>query len=94
MPFLLIRHKVKNYARWKPCFDEHAATRKASGSKSARLFRSAANPNEVIALFEWDSLELAERFSQSENLRAVMQESGVAEPPDIFLLDDVETFPA
>jgi quinol monooxygenase YgiN len=94
MPFLLIRHRVKDYARWKPRFDEHAETRKASGSKSARLFRSAANPNEIVALFEWDNLELAQRFSQSENLRAVMQESGVAEPPDIFLLDDVETFPA
>jgi hypothetical protein len=66
MPYLLIRHKVKDYARWKPCFDEHVETRKASGSKSGRLFRSAVDPNEIVALFEWDDLELAHRFSQSE----------------------------
>ena len=94
MPYLLIRHKVKDYARWKPRFDEHAETRKASGSKSGQLFRSSANPSEIVALFEWDNLELAQRFSQSENLRAVMQEAGVSELPDIFLLDDVETLSA
>ena len=94
MPYLLIRHKVKDYERWKPRFDEHAATRKASGSKSGRLFRSSENPNEIVALFEWDDLELAQRFSQSENLRAVMQEAGVSEQPDIYLLNDIEPLTA
>ena len=94
MPYLLIRHKVKDYERWKRHFDEHAATRKASGSKKGRLYRNAANPNEVIALFEGDDLALARRFAQSENLRAVMQEAGVIEQPDIYVLDDVESLSA
>jgi hypothetical protein len=34
MPYLLVRHKVENYAKWKPLFDDHGGTRKASGSKS------------------------------------------------------------
>ena len=94
MPYLLIRHKVKDYERWKRHFDEHAATRKASGSKKGRLYRNATNPNEVIALFEWDDLALARRFAQSENLRAVMQEAGVIEQPEIYVLDDVESLSA
>lgn len=94
MPYLLIRHKVKDYERWKRHFDEHAATRQASGSTSGRLYRNAENPNEVIALFEWDDPASARRFSQSEDLRAVMQEAGVIERPDIYLLDAVESLPA
>ena len=46
MTFVLVRHKVQDFAKWKPVYDEHQATRKASGSKRARLFRSADNPND------------------------------------------------
>jgi heme-degrading monooxygenase HmoA len=94
MPYLLIRHRIKDFERWKRLFDEHAATREASGSKGGRLFRSPENCNEVVALFEWEDLDLAKRFALSENLRAVMQEAGVSELPDIFLLDDVESLSA
>jgi len=30
---ILIRHRVKDYKKWKPLFDEHASKRKASGTK-------------------------------------------------------------
>ena len=33
MPYLLIRHKVQDYSRWKPLFDQHGEARKAMGSK-------------------------------------------------------------
>jgi hypothetical protein len=36
MPYLLISHKVEDYAKWKPVFDEHGATRKASGFQAAQ----------------------------------------------------------
>jgi hypothetical protein len=94
MPHLLIRHTVKDFGRWKACFDRHAETRRSIGSKGGRLLRSSTRPNEIVLLFEWEDLDLARRFSQSENLRAVMQEAGVNELPDILLLDDVESLPA
>jgi hypothetical protein len=37
MPYTLIRHKVEDYARWKPVFDEDAPNREASGSKGGYL---------------------------------------------------------
>jgi len=46
MTYLLVRHKVEDYAKWKPVFDEHGAARKAGGSKGARVFRFIDNPNE------------------------------------------------
>src|SRR4051794_36817085 len=77
MPYLLVRHKVEDYERWKPGFEEHGATRKESGSKGVRLFRNADDPNQTVIITEWDDLEKARQFAQSEDLRETMQRLGV-----------------
>jgi len=94
MGYLLVRHKVEDYDAWKPLYDAHGATRKASGSQGARLFRSASDPNELVILFEWDSLDNARAFAQSDDLRQTMQRAGVADQPDVYFLDSVENAPA
>ncbi len=91
MPYMLVRHKVEDYAKWKPIYEEHGATRKANGSKGAHLFRNADNPNEIIILFEWDDLAKARKFAQSEDLIKTMQKAGVSDKPDIYFLDEIET---
>ena len=90
MPYVLVRHKVEDYAKWKPFFDQHGATRQASGSLGGRLFRNANDPNELVVLFEWDDLEKARQFAQSNDLREIMQRAGVADQPDIYFLEEVE----
>ncbi len=90
MPYLLIRHNVEDYAKWKPLYDENAGARKANGSKGAHLFRNADNPDEIVILFEWDDLEKARQFSQSADLREAMQKAGVIGMPDLYFLDEVE----
>jgi len=90
MPYLLVRLKVEDYAKWKPVFDEVRTWRMVSGLKSTRLFRSADNPNEIIVIREWDDLENARRFAQSEDLRKAMERAGVADRPDFYYLDEVE----
>jgi heme-degrading monooxygenase HmoA len=93
MPYILVRHKVADYARWKPLFDEHGAVRMASGCKGGELFRSAADPNGLVILFEWDDLAKARQFAQSPDLRETMQRAGVVDQPDIFFLEGVEHVP-
>ena len=66
------------------------ATRKASGSKKAQLFRNADNTNELIILFEWDDLGKARKFAQSEDLKKTMQKAGVSDKPDIYFLEEIE----
>ncbi len=90
MAYLVIRHKVADYAKWKPIFDQHGATRKTGGSKGGRLFRSVDNPNELVILFEWESVEKARQFAQSQDLRQTMQRAGVADKPDVYFLDEVD----
>ena len=94
MPYLLVRHKVEDYDHWKPIFDEHAKSRKSGGSQGARVFRSADNPNETLILMEWDSLENARKFIGSEDLHQAMADARVADRPDAFFLDEVDSQPA
>ena len=90
MPYLLVRHKLEDYDRWKPAFDEHGATREQNGSQGGRLFRNVDDPNETVILLAWDDLDNARRFAQSDDLRETMQRAGVAEQPDVYFLEEVE----
>ena len=90
MANLLVKHRVKDYAKWKAEYDANGDTRGANGSKGARLFRNAADPNEIVVLFEWDDLGNARRFTESPELREAMERAGVTGPPDLYFLDEVE----
>ncbi|OGO50806.1 MAG: hypothetical protein A2148_03775 [Chloroflexi bacterium RBG_16_68_14] len=87
MPYLFVHHKVEDFAKWKPAFDEHAALRQSGGSKGGFVFQNADDPNDVIILMEWDSVESARRFSQSDDLRQAMEHAGVSGPPYIRFLE-------
>jgi heme-degrading monooxygenase HmoA len=93
MPLLLIRHKITNYGAWKPVFDEHGMTRRANGSQGGRIFRCADDPYEVVILLEWDNLERARLFADSDDLREVMDRAGVTDRPDFWFLADGDRIP-
>ena len=40
MASLLVHHKVEDYNKWKPIFDEHSSFRAQNGSQGGRVFRS------------------------------------------------------
>jgi len=91
MPYVLVvRHKVEDYAKWKTAFDEGIAMRKAGGEKSYQILHTNDDPNDLMLLFEWDNLDNARKFMQSEELRAVMQRAGVSKDVDISFLEEVE----
>jgi len=48
MPHLLVRHRVEDYARWRPIFDDHASFREEYGSNGGQVFRNAIGNIEVI----------------------------------------------
>ena len=88
MPCLLIRHTVQDYSDWKAVFDEQEDLRRANGSQGGRLFRSTES-GEVLVLLEWDDLERARLFADSDDLREAMARAGVTDRPDIWFLEDV-----
>jgi len=93
MPTLLIRHKVTDYATWQAVFDEQEATRRAHGCQLGRLFRNAADPNEILILLEWDDLERAWLFAQSDDLREELKRPEVVDEPDLWFLGKTNQSP-
>lgn len=90
MPALLIRHKVADYGAWRLVFDEHGLTRRANGCQGGRLYRRAADPREIVILLEWDDLERARLFIDSDDLREALARAGVSDQPDIWFLESVD----
>ncbi len=89
MPYMLVRHKVGDYAKWKSVFDGLCNTRKANGEKSYQIFHTYDSPSNLVLLFEWDNLDNARKYTQSDVLRDAMQRAGVAEQPEIHFLDEI-----
>lgn len=87
MVLVIIRHKVTNYDSWKTVFDGFSDTRKEGGETGFKLFRGTEDQNEVVGIFEWESMDKAKQFFEREDLKAKMQEAGVIDKPDIYFLD-------
>jgi quinol monooxygenase YgiN len=88
MATVLIQHKVKDFAEWKKVFDSAAGMRTSSGELSAQVFRDASDPNSLTVINQWDSLENAQKFVHSPDLKAAMEKAGVAGPPTVFFLNE------
>ncbi|MCH7577327.1 MAG: cyclase [Chloroflexi bacterium] len=90
MASMFIKHRVADYARWKPVFDEHEPLRIEYGTVGHSLHRDADDPNVIIIAFRVNDLNRAKEFAGSEELRAAMERAGVQGPPEIWFADDVE----
>lgn len=89
MPYVLLRHKVRDYASWRAVFDGALGYRKAFGEISYQVFRDASEPLQVFGLFEWDSIDRAKKFFGSHDLRYRMKQAGVTDEPHFYYLDSV-----
>jgi hypothetical protein len=88
MPYILTRIQTRDYDRWKPLFDQDAPGARAK-ARGHRVLRSQDDPNEVVVLVEFASLEDAAEG------RARLIGSGVLERFDDvggpYLLDVAES---
>jgi len=90
LTYVLVIHRVEDYSKWKPIYDEDGATRKAKGSKGAFVFRNTNDPNHLVVITEWENLEKAKNFAESDNLKNTMQKAGVVGKPAVFYLEEIE----
>jgi heme-degrading monooxygenase HmoA len=88
MAGMLVQHAVKDFVIWKKEFDSQAALRASSGELSDQVFHNAGDPNQLIIVFKWNSVENAQKFAQSPELKAAMEKAGVAGTPTITFLKE------
>ena len=68
--------KIEDFDLWKPVFNERKTLRKEAGSKEGILYRNSDNPNELVILFDWEDMEKAKKFFQSESLQKALKKGG------------------
>ena len=90
MTTLFIRHRVKNYAKWKKTFEAFAPTRRAGGERGYRIGHLPGKPNNLCLIFDWDSAASAAKFLKSKELRTAMQDAGVTEKPEVFIFEEID----
>jgi len=64
--------------------------RKATGVKSQQVFCSDDDPNTIVTLIEWDHLDDARKYYQSDKWKQVQPKVGVVGMPEIYFLEEVE----
>jgi quinol monooxygenase YgiN len=89
MATMLVQHKVRNFAEWKKGFDSAFALRKSSGELSSQIYQDASDPSKVTVLNKWDSVENAQKFAHSPELKAAMEKAGVEGAPNVSFLNEV-----
>jgi hypothetical protein len=87
MRYLLIRHQVKDYDRWRPMYDAHESARQMAGLEEEFIFRDAGNPNLVTILFRASDIDLARQFAESPELLAIMKQAGVMDKPEMCIMN-------
>ena len=82
---MIVRHKVKDFAKFKESYDAHDSLRLASGIHSYVIGRGVDDPNMIMVATKFDDLEKAKEFSKSDHLKKAMEKAGVTGKPNIVL---------
>ena len=90
MSYVMIRHKVANYAQWKRAVRSHKKWRKVSGEKCLYVCRSLKHPNDLLVRCEWDNAARMKKFIKSAALRKAMKGTGVIRKPEVSFYGKME----
>lgn len=88
---VIVQHRVLDYDRWYPVFTEHENVRRQHGATGHSVNREVADPNSVVIVNEFATLEGARGFSQDPSLPAAMERGGVDGPPQVWIVDEAES---
>jgi hypothetical protein len=81
MIYIYVTHRVEDYNKWKPFFDDDEAARKSYGVELKKLFRSVEDTNDIHLLFEAPDEKSAQLCIERPELKQIMQQAGVISEP-------------
>ena len=90
MTKVIVQHHVTDYDRWLAVFTEHEDVRRQHGATGHSVNRVAADPNSIVIVNEFATLEGARAFSQDSSLPAAMERGGVDGPPQVWIVEEAE----
>lgn len=86
----VISHPVQDYAKWRAVYDDFADEQDAGGVIMEQVYQDPGDPNQVLVLHGFETMEAAQSFLGSDQLRQAMEGAGVAGPPDIRVMTSAD----
>ena len=86
---LMARHNVEDYATWLSVYESVEGLRNEYGCTEAEVLVDPADGNDVYILHRFPTLEQAQAFASSAELREAMGQAGVQGPPRIEIAVEV-----
>jgi len=98
MPIMVSKRRLEpgDYDTWKARFEAGAAERKAAGCRGVRRLRGVEDPDELVLLFDWETVEqgkafVAHKMAQVAQL-SELREDGTPKHDYIFV-EEIDTLP-
>jgi hypothetical protein len=83
MALSLVLHRVADYDAWRKVYDSFADAQKAGGVTKESVHRLAGDPDNVLVLHYFDTVDAAKAFFANPELKDAMQRGGVQGEPRI-----------
>lgn len=80
---LIARHRVQDYGAWRTVYDSVEDLRRQHGCTGAEVMVAPGDKQDVFVVHRFPSLEQAQGFAGSSELRAAMGRGGVVGEPRI-----------
>lgn len=84
MTTLFVRHQVADYSKWRSVYDGIAPIQKAMGVQDQSVYQAIDNPNDITVTHEFATLDAAQTWAGSPELRSAMHDAGVQGAPTVW----------
>ena len=86
---LIVRHHVNDYGAWRSVYDSVDGLRQQHGCTSDEVMVDPGDKEEVFVLHRFPTLEQAQAFAGSDELRDAMGRAGLTGAPRIEIAVEV-----
>ena len=83
----ILNHKVKDYARWRPYFDEDAERRRNWGISNEKVYKAVGDPNHLYIEFVSNDSSAIDKLLNDPDLSGKMEAAGVISKPEFTQLE-------
>ena len=82
---VFVEHEVADYAAWRKVYNAFGSMQRKMGVTFQAVYQSVDNPNDVVVIHDFATVEKAKAFLASEDLKSAMQKAGVKGSPHITI---------
>jgi quinol monooxygenase YgiN len=81
----VVSHPVSDYAAWRPVYDRAEPIRQKAGVTGAEVFHDPNDPNRLVIIHRFETVEAAQGFLSDSDLKTAMTKGGVTAPPTVII---------